>query len=482
MSLRRQALSGFFWTFSERFLLKGVGFIVSIVLTRILLPEDFGLLGMIYLFTGIATVLINSGLTHSLIRSKELEQQDYSTVFLANLAIALGVYGILFLTAPYIAQFYEQDRLTDIIRIYCLILVFDSFSIVPRTRLTIALNFKRQMLIALPALLISSALSVYLAYAGYGVWALIYGPLSYSFLQALQYWLFIPWRPIGPFSQERLKKHWGFGYKLTLSGLINIGFNNIYYVVIGKLFRLDQVGYYQRANTLKELPVSNLSMVLDKITFPLFSKIQNEGGALKGAYKQVMSLILFVFAPFIAIAIVVAEPVVVILYTEKWIMLVPYLKILLLASVLEPIKVYHVNIMKIKGRSDQVLLATALTRGISLIFIIIAAFYGIMALLWTQVATAVVAYLVYARMSGSHIDYPTTEQIRDLLPSLFLASMMGFALFGLDQVLPELPPLARFVILVLIGGMLYWILANLFRISSLGYIKQLISDRKGTKG
>ncbi|HET7119391.1 MAG TPA: lipopolysaccharide biosynthesis protein, partial [Hanamia sp.] len=276
MSLRKTAISGMIWAFAQQFGTQAIGFFVSIIMARLLLPKEFGLIGMISVFIGIGNSLITSGLTQSLIRTSNANQEDYSTIFYFNLLGSIIIYLVLFFFAPLIAAFFSQPVLINIIRLYCLSFIITAFSEVQLTKLTKEMNFKLQMTITIPSLICSALLGIFLAFKGYGVWSLVWMSLFQSFLSTVQLWFQTGWSPSLVFNIEKFRYHFKFGYKITLSGLLNTIFNNIYQIIIGKFFVAADVGFYTRANSLKQLPVTNISSALNKVTYPLFASIQND--------------------------------------------------------------------------------------------------------------------------------------------------------------------------------------------------------------
>ncbi|MCR5861686.1 lipopolysaccharide biosynthesis protein [Flavobacterium sp. J372] len=297
MSLRKKAISGTVWIFAQQFGSQGISFLVSIVIARILDPSEFGLIGMIGIFMALATTLVNSGLAQSLIRTAKPDQEDYSTVFFFNLAMSILIYIILFLTAPLIADFYNQEILTGIVRLYCLSFIINAFSAVQLTRLTKEMNFKVQLLVSLPSLVFSGIVGIILAYLDYGVWSLVWMGLAQSFFSTVQIWIRSGWAPSLVFSKEKFKYHFRFGYNLAISGVLDTIFTNIYQIIIGRFFSPVQVGFYTRANLLKQLPVSNITNALNKVTFPLFASINDDDVRLKRVYKQTMQMVVFVLSP-----------------------------------------------------------------------------------------------------------------------------------------------------------------------------------------
>ncbi|MEC3880155.1 lipopolysaccharide biosynthesis protein [Parapedobacter sp. 10938] len=425
MSLRGKTISGLFWTFSQQFSVKAINFVVQIVLARILLPEDFGLIAMLSVFMAIGSTLMDSGLTSSLIRTKEADEQDFSTVFYMNLVASLLVYLLIFVSAPFIALFFNQPLLEDIVRVYTLTFVIRAFSQVQNTRLTKAMNFKLQMTIQIPSVIIGGGIGILLAYRGMGVWALVWMNIVQAILSSLQLWLRSGWTPKFIFNMEKLRYHFNFGYKLTLSGLLNTIFTNVYNLVIGKYFSAAQLGYYNRADTLRMFPVLNLSSALNKVTYPMFASIQDDNVKLRKAYQILMQQVLYWLAPVMALLIVLAEPLFRFILTEKWLPAVPYFQLLCLSGVLYPIHAYNLNILNVKGRSDLFLRLEIIKKAIIAVGIICAVPFGIYGLLYFQLVSTVLAYFINTHYSGRMINYSTGRQFLDIIPTLVLAAGVG---------------------------------------------------------
>lgn len=469
MSLRKTAISGLIWTFAQQFGTQGVQFLVSIVMARLLLPEEFGLMGMIGVFIAIGTSLMNSGLTQSLIRTENPDQEDYSTVFYFNLMGSIVVYFLLFFTAPLIADFFNQPILVNIIRVYCFSFIINAFSTVQLTRLTKEMDFKTQMTVAIPSLIGSGLLGMLLAYQGYGVWSLVWMALFQAFLSTVQLWWRTGWRPSFIFNVDKFKYHFRFGYKLTLSGLLDTIFKNIYQIIIGKYFLAAQVGFYTRANSLRQLPVTNISGALNKVTYPLFASIQNDDIRLKRVYKQIMQMVVFVIAPVLIIMGVLAEPLFRFLFTEKWLPAVPYFQVLCLAGILYPIHSYNLNILNVKGRSDLFLKLEIIKKVLIIMTISISFQFGIMGLIWGQLFTSTLAFFINTHYTGKFLDYGPWQQAKDILPPIVLAGIVGASILGLDYILRLnffLDPL-RLAIGGIVGITLYICIAWILKMNTL---------------
>lgn len=475
MSLRKQATFGLIWTFSQQFGTQIVSFIVSLVLARLLLPEEFGLIGMIAVFISVGKALVDSGLTQSLIRSRKLDQVDFSTVFYFNLATSIFIYGIIYFGAPLVANFYGQAILTPILRLYCITFIITAFSAVQLTRLTLKMDFRTQTLVAIPSIIIGGIVGVVMAYMGYGVWSLVWNQIVTALVSTVQLWIYSKWSPSFVFSIEKFKEHFNFGYKLTLSSLLDRIFSNIYLIVIGKYFAPAQVGFYTRAQTTKQLPVQNISAALNKVTYPLFAKIQEDDVRLKRVYSQLMQMVVFVITPIMVLLTIIAEPLFVFLFTEKWLPAVPYFQILCATGILYPIHAYNLNVLKVKGRSDLFLKLEIIKKIVIIITIAITIKFGIIALIYGQVFTSIMAFFINTHYTGKFINYSAWQQIRDILPIILLAIVIGGIIFLVEEFpLSNQLNIVKIISCGLLGGILYLGSAYLLKLNSLNHLKKII--------
>lgn len=469
MSLRKSALSGMFWTFVQQMSTQGITFVVSIILARLLLPEEFGLIALLSVFIALGNVIINSGLSQSLIRTENIEESDYSAVFYFNLLLSIIMYLIMYSIAPLVANFYNQELLTILLRVYCLVFIINSLSIIQFTRLTKELNFKRQMIISIPSLIISSIVGIVMALNGYGVWSLVWSAIIKGVALTIQCWIYMPWLPNFKFDLEKIKYHLSFGYKLTLSGIINTLFQEIYTILIGKYFDPIQVGFYNRANTLRQLPVKNLAAVLSKVTYPLFSKIKDDDIKLKNAYKKIMQMSVFIMAPVLLLMSALAEPLFRFLLTEKWLPAVPYFQILCFNGILYPVNSFNLNMLNVKGRSDLYLKLEILKKILATVIITISFQWGIYGLLYGYLFLSIVGLLFNAHYSGKFINYSTWEQLKDIFPTIFIAFFSALIVWYIDSYLESfrVRDILRLLISSLLGVFIYLSIAFLFKLNSL---------------
>ncbi|WP_297337046.1 lipopolysaccharide biosynthesis protein [Algoriphagus sp.] len=425
MSLKKRTLTGFFWSLFQQFGVQLTSIFVTIFLARILEPSDFGLIGMLALFIALGNSLIDAGMTSSLIRTKNADQRDYSTVFFINLAVGILIYLLMFISSGWISDFYNQPVLEQIIKIYCLTFLIFPFSAVQRTRLVKKMDFKTEMKATIPSTILGGVVGLFLAFKGFGVWALVWMNIIQNLLISIQFWFYSEWRPSLIIDWERFRYHFGFGSKLTLAGILNSVFSNVYHLVIGKFFSVDELGFYTKADSLKQIPVKNISTTLSKVTFPMFVEIQNEDEKLKIAYRRVMQQVLFWLTPVMVLSAVLAEPLFKIVLTEKWLPAVSYFQILCFIGLMYPIHSYNLNILKIKGRSDLYLKLEIIKKSLTLIGIFIAYPFGIMALIWSQVILNVISFFINSYYSGRFINYSVWSQLRDISSIFVVGTLAG---------------------------------------------------------
>lgn len=479
MSLKQKTISGMFWTFAQQFGSQTISFAVSLILARILLPSDFGTIAVFSVLMGIGGVLINSGLTNSLIRTQNVDDSDLSTVFYFNFAVSIIVYGLIVITAPFVANFFNMPELTKIIRLYAISLPIGAFSTIQVTLLTKKMDFKTQLKVQLPSLIIGGISGIIFALTGFGVWSLVYMAIIQSVLSSLQYWLYSKWRPKKVFDKNKFKFHFNFGYKLALSGLINIIFQNIYTIIIGKLFSANQLGFYNKAHSLQQLPITSITGPLNKVTYPLFAEIQDDNERLKNVYRRLMKTVIFITAPLLTIMGVLGEPMIRFLFTEKWLPAVPYFQILCISGILYPIHVYNLNILQVKGRSD-LFLKLEIIKKIAIVVVVSISFrFGIIGLLWGQVATSVFALIINCHYSGKYLNYNLWKQIKDILPSILLSVFIGVIVLFLDmKFLVSSFDIVRLSVGTSLAVLLYVLIAYIFKYPEWRYAKDILSSFK----
>ena len=476
MSLKKKAVAGFSWSMAQQFGISGIQFLVQIVLARIILPKEFGTFGLIYAFYTIGNSISDSGMSQSIIRSDDLEEDDYGTIFLTNLALSIIIYLTICLAGPSIAKFYNQPIISNLLWVYCFSIILTSFSTIQIYRLTKSLDFKTQTKIHLPSLIISGIVGIVLGQMGYGVWALVIMQVVQNLFLAVQYWFFTGWKPRLLFNQLKFKNHFNFGYKLTLSGLLSTISTNLLPLIIGKYFTTTQVGYFTKSNEMKGFPIQMITAALNKVTYPLFSEVKNNHEKLKSAYKQIQSAVVYILGASMLLLILLATPIFNLLLGPNWLPAVPYFQILCITGILFPVHMYNLNILKVKGRSDQFLKAGVIKQITLLVFVFYAIKFGIYALLIALVANNVVSIFVNTYYGTKHMDYKLTEQLKDifhaLLPSVisFLICLQALKHFNFNDIFTIL-------IFTLLFGILFFSFSKLLNSYPLKVIVSLIPER-----
>lgn len=479
MSLKRKAIQGVLWTLGQQAGVQSINFIVQIVLARLLMPEAFGLIAMLHVLMAIGTALMDSGMTSSLIRTKDADQSDYSTVFFINLLSSITIYVTLFFSAPFVASFFNQPLLSQVIKVYTLSFVIQALVGVQAAKLTKEMNFKLQMYMQIPATICGGGVGVLLAYKGYGVWSLVWMHLITTFVYMVQHWFRTKWRPSFVFHMSKLKQHLGFGYKLTFSALLSAFYQNSYTLLIGKLFSVDQLGYYNQANTLRQFPIRNLNVALQKVTYPLFATIQDDNDQFKGVFKKITLIVFFIVSPVMLWLVGIAEPLFRYILTEKWLPAVPLFQILCVGAIFSPQSVYNLNIIIAKGRSGLHFRLELFNKLFSSVFLLLIIPYGIWGVVYAQAIGVFIHFFFNAVYSGRLIGYSLREQLLNIIPTLLVSvgSLLLLLLFDglLDFYLSD-RDLLRIVILSLIYFGFYFLTCILFRFEPIFYIKNIISN------
>src|SRR5690606_9489033 len=297
----------------------------------------------------IGSTIMDSGMSASLIRMRSPTQKDYSTVFILNIVLSAVFYGVIYFSAPAIAAFYDQPVLTKLVRVYSLSFIIGAFSAVQLAILNNRMEFKRIMKQNMPGTIIGVATGIILGYHGFGVWSIVYMYLTTQIIQSLVLWIRSDWKPSIDFSKDSAKFHFGFGYKLMLSGLLNTVFLNIYNIIIGRFYSVRELGYFERSKSFNDYPVNILTSVMTKVTYPMLAGIQSDKSRISAAYRKVMRLAFFVTCPLMFGAAAIANPLFDLVLGKEWLPAVPYFQILCLSSIFYPIHAFNLNVFKVYG-------------------------------------------------------------------------------------------------------------------------------------
>jgi len=464
-SLKSKTVHALFWSFLERGGEQGIRFVVSVILARILFPEQFGLIAMLTIFIALARSLVDSGFGSALIQKKEITHEDKCSVFYFNIVLGFVMAGLLCLAAPWIAAFFGAPLLTPLTRVLSITLVTSSFGIIHGILLSKQLDFKMWLKVRLISTFISGLVGISMAYKGFGVWSLVAQQLTSSVVNALSLWVLCSWRPSLTFSVAALRGMFGFGSKLLVSSIIDTFFKHIYLIVIGKVFAPAQLGYFGRARGIQQLPVNNLSIPVKRVTFPVFSTIQDDKERLKRLVHKAMTTLVLIHFPIMIGLAIVAEPLVIVLLTEKWVPCIPYLQLLCFAGLLYPLHLINVNVLIAQGRSDLFLRLEIVKKILTIIAIAITWRWGIKALIYGQIAQSFIAYYLNCYYTGKILRYPFQEQVADVMPYLSAASLMGAGVYVI-RLAPIESRLMLLVGQVVTGALLYTTLCYGFRLTA----------------
>ncbi|WP_160714458.1 lipopolysaccharide biosynthesis protein [Chitinophaga solisilvae] len=458
--LRQKAIKGVTWSFIDNLANSGITFLVGLILARLLSPAEFGILGMITVFIAVANSFIDSGFSQALIRKNDATTQDYNTVFFFNLSIGIAIFLLLYLLAPAISIFFKEPKLKAVTRAMGIFLVVSALAIIPKTILTKSIDFKTQAKISLVSSLSSGAIGVGMAYYQMGVWSLVGQVISRQLLNTVLLWIASPWRPSREFSMTSLKGLYRFGSNLLVAGLLETIYKNIYYLIIGRFYSASQLGQYTRAELFATAFSSNLSMVVQRVSYPALSAIQHDNQRLKEAYRKVIkSTMLPTFALMMGLA-AVARPLILILIGEKWLQAAAFLQILCLAEMFYPLHAINLNALNVKGRSDLFLKLEIIKKSIAIPVIGIGIWFGITYMLWGSVLLSVIAYFLNSHFSGRLLHYSTREQIRDLAPGFLVAALVASIMWGISfmNFLPWITLLLQCITGVVLSIVIYEIL------------------------
>lgn len=470
-SLKHKTVHGVGWSFIDNIASSGITFLVGLVLARLLTPEEYGIMAIIAIFIAVSNSIIDSGFSNALIRKIKIKRVDYNTVFYFNFVVSIILYFLLFLTSPTISVFFKEPVLVEVIRIIGVGLVFDALAIIPRTIFVREVNFKMQTKVSLISSVSSGVVGITMAFTGMGVWSLVGQQLSRQLLNTLFLWICSKWHPIWEFSVKSFKELFGFGSKLLISGLLDTIYKNIYYIVIGRFYTSAQLGQYTRAEQFNSMFSSNLTSVVQRVSYPVLSSIQEEPERLRDAYRRVIkTTMLITFACMLGLA-AVAKPLIVILIGEKWLPAAIFLQIVCFAGMLYPLHAINLNILQVMGRSDLFLKLEVIKKIIAIAPIVIGVFYGIEFMLLGSVFTSFIAYFLNSHYSAGLINYPTIDQLRDILPAFLISFIVASLMWSIS--LFDLPVYCLLPIQLLFGTGVAYLIYERIKLSEYIELKQL---------
>jgi teichuronic acid exporter len=462
--MRHKALSATIWTGIDTFSRQGLGFVISIILARLLTPKEFGIIGLLALFTGIASVFIESGFTSALIQKRETSPAATSTVFFFNISLALIMALLLCLGARWFAVFYQMPILEPLSYVMALNMFISAFGNVQRTLMTIELDFRTPTRINIIATIVSGVLGIYLALRGCGVWSLAWQAVLSTFINNMLTWYYRPWRPILTFETQRLRELFGFGGFMMLSGLLDVFYNRLNTLLIGKFYSATDLGFYTRADRTQQLPGNIIGTLVGRIAFPLFAAANHDKELLRQGLKKSVIILMMVNLPIMLGICAVSRNLVLTLFGLKWESCIPYLQVLCLGGIFWPLHVLNLSALKAQGHSKLFFRLEVVKKIIGFTALAVSCPIGVLAMAWSQVFLGAVGFIINAYYSGVVLGYPVWRQMSDLIPYLLLSCFMAICvwLVGLSQTMPAS---LLFIVQVAVGCAVYVGLGILFKFS-----------------
>ena len=476
-NIKQKAAASMVWTGLQKYSTMGIQFISGIILARLLTPYDYGCIGMLTIFMVLAEAFIDGGFGSALIQKKLPTQEDYSTIFWWNLIMALFMYGILFISAPAIARFYDIPLLSDVLRVQGLVLFIYAFNIVQRNQLRKKLNFKVLSIVTITTSIIALSITIFMAYKGFGVWSLVVQNLISAAIPAIIFWFFIKWRPIFVFSLKSFKELFSFGFYMFLTNLINQFGNQIQGLLIGKVYNPSTMGYYSKAHGTERLASRSISNIMSQVTFPLFSQVQDDKSRLANIIRRLAMTISFLTFPILFILMLCAKPIFLLLYSDRWLPSVPYFQVLCIAGLASCMIAVNTHSVAAIGKSKVTFTWTIIKRAIGIGFVVGGLFlWGMKGLLLGAVLNTWFSYFVNVSLVSKYIGYKWYRQLMDILPVAIVSIIAVLVSYGcgyllqLDTYLDGILKLVVFL-LVYIG----WII--IFKPESYTYFLTILPAR-----
>lgn len=475
-SLKNKTVKGTVWSTLERFSVQGIQFIVMILMARILTPGDYGLVGMIAIFIAVSQSLIDSGFSQALIRKQERTEVDNSTVFYFNIAVGLFLYLLLYVAAPFIADFYNEPQLTSITRVIGVSLIFNSLAVVQRALLTLKLDFKTQAKASLSGAVISGIVGIAMAYTGFGVWAIVFQQIVNLGVVTLLLWVFSKWKPLWAYSWSSFRELFSFGSKLLASGLLDTIYRNVYLIIIGKVFKASDLGYYTRSHQFSDFASSNITGIFQRVSYPVLCTIQNDDERLANVYRRMLRVSAFVIFPLMIGLAATAHPFIISILTEKWLFSATLLVPLCFAQMWYPVHAINLNLLQVKGRSDLFLRLEVIKKIIGIIVVCCTLPFGLLALCWGGLVSSIIGIVINTYYTGKLIHLGFFKQMKDLLPTLLLSLATGAVVYLTVTFIPMNSWIALSVGVVE-GILIYAALARLLKFSEFFELLSIIKRK-----
>lgn len=481
-SLKSKTISAMLWSTIGKFGTMGIQFITNMVLARLLMPADFGTIGMLGIFIVISETFIVGGFGQALIQKKSPTHIDYTTVFYWNLVASLVMYALLYFFSPAISRFYQMPQLVPIVRVYGLVLIISAFSIVQNNQLQKNLKFKTLSKRNIIAASFGTAVSIFMAFRGFGVWSLVASHLVNAIVSVMLLWRLSSWRPTWEFSWQSFKELFSFGSLMAVSSLVDQFYKEMQGLIIGKWYSAADLGYYSQAKKLENIPTSSLSQIVSQVTFPVFSKLQDDKLKLKDGVRKCTTAVTYLNFPLNILLIVIATPLIHLLYGPNWETSIVYFQLLNIVGLFYTIATMNNSIIKALGKSKLFLYIKIVQRSVGLIFIFIGASYSIIGLLIGVISSVTFNYIVTASVNKKLLDYGILEQMVDVGLSLLLASCLGavtYSISGLSSLYNQYLVMLFQILFYIVG---YLFISKLLKLEGYAVFEDIIKSKLKKRG
>lgn len=477
-NLKKRTVKGVGWSAADAFLGQGVTFLVGIVLARILTPSEYGLIGIVLIFTTVLSGVVDSGFSTSLIRKNDVTDDDYNTMFITNLAMSLLVYAVLFFSAPLISLFFKRPELVNLTRVTGLILIFQALSITQVTILTKRIDFKTKTKASVVSAVTSGIIGVTMAYAGFGVWSLVGQQLSNKLIYSICLWILNKWWPNLRFNISSFRYMWGFGWKMMLAGLLNNIWAQLYQVVVGRFYSPATLGQYTRSKEYASLFSSNFTNIVQRVTYPSLAEIQDDKDRMVAAYRKIIKTCMFITSVLMISLGAVAEPFIYCLIGPQWNEAANFLPLICVSLSLYPLHAINLNMLQIMGRSDIILILEIIKKILAVVPLLLGIFVSIYWMLIGSIIFGVLCIFLNTYYSGKKLNYTSWMQIKDIAPSYFVAFIIALSVYFMKFL-----PLSNFIILPLqigIGAIVGYVVCKIMNLEEFNELIRVAKDGLNT--
>ena len=469
-NLRNKAKRGFAWNFLERLVTNGIQFILTIILARLLSPEDYGIIAMPAIFMAIAQVLIDSGFANALIRKPDLDEKDLSTAFYFNVIVGVVAYLLLYASSPLIANFFKMPILSKLLKVTALVVFFNSLGIVQQALMTKRMDFKTQAVISTINTFASGVFGVWMAYTGYGVWALVVQQISSAFLRTVLLWIYGKWRPLRVWSKKSFRYLWNYGSKVVVIGLLDSIYNNVYTFVIGKRYNVDDLGNYTRAQQFADLPINNIGGIVQRVTLPLLSEIQHDNSRLGAIYLKLIEMLSLLVIPLMFGLAAMASPLIVAILGKEWEGCILLFQIVCVARIWTPFSAINGNLLQVKGRTDLQLKLEFVKKAMITLILGLTFSHGVNFLVGGFALCTFLAFQINTYYTKLLIGISLWKQLQAIVPSIVISLIMLIIVLLFNSI--DLNLYIKLVLNIMLCALIYGMLVFFFR---KGIMKEMIN-------